>query len=291
VSGLFEADSKEVLHAASRMRILTALYPHLPICFLKAKVAYALGHFASADDNYALAEKLFFESLYILDLCKPFTEGLPSILSELGTNAAVAYAEVLLRNYKYQYAILSFEVALANFFFRGKEKEYQSLLRKVANHCRDNDDLSRCVTLFREILYAYCWDNKINEVVFVSETLCTFHQERGEFGIAEAYLLLATLALRKNNSSQADRLLADPLYFRLLFQLAHMYLESFQFEKGIELMEWLNRGDLPFSKRNQLLTDLAKAYIKKEWFKECESVLALLEGDERAHGRIPLSIF
>ena len=65
-----------------------------------------------------------------------------------------------------------------------------------------------------------------------------------------------------------------------------MLWPSLGFERGIELLERLNRGDLSHEKRNRLLVDLARAYIKKEWFDECTAILSRLEVEER-HLQVP----
>lgn len=111
----------------------------------QAKAAYALGNFyvgsaesaAGSAEETALGERLLFEAVYILDRYSPLhhhhhhhhhllrshvrlltvagavwpcrcpnaSEGCSAIASELGTNALLSYAAVLMRNYKYIYAI------------------------------------------------------------------------------------------------------------------------------------------------------------------------------------------
>jgi tetratricopeptide (TPR) repeat protein len=272
----------EALQPSSRMRIVEELYPALPVGLLKAKAAFALAHHHKEFlGKPAQAERMYFEAIYILDQCKVFPIGLPPILSELGKNALLGYADVLITNYKYQYGILCYEAALENLYLRGKmsAREYPSLLRRVAAISRDNHDMRRAVVLYKDILHSYCAENKINEVIFVSETLASIHLERGDFALAESYLLAASLALRRN-SPQTDRM--DPMYFDLqLKQMAPLYLDSFHFERGIELLDRLSIGELSHDKRNRLLADLAGAYIKKEWFDECTQILSRLEVEVR----------
>lgn len=280
----------EALQAATRMKMVEEVYPSLPVGMLKAKAAYALAHYhKDVCAKPAQAEKMYFEAIYILDQCKLFPVGLPPILSELGKNALLGYAEVLVNNFKYQYGILAYEAALYNLVLRGKDnsREYPSLLRRAAAISRDNHDMRRAVVMYRDILHSYCAENKINEVIFVSETLASIHLERGDFALAEGYLLAASVALRRN-SPQTDRM--DPMYFELqLKQMAPLYLDSFNFERGIELLERLNRADLSHEKRNRLLADLARAYIKKEWFDECTQILNRLEQEER-HAHVSAEI-
>ncbi|EFA86624.1 hypothetical protein PPL_00425 [Heterostelium album PN500] len=102
----------DLLDANHRMKLLTDLYLEIPTTFLKAKAAYALGLHAVDTGDLVLAEKFFFECLYIIDKCKQPVVGLPLVLSELSANASIGYAGVLLDNYKYQYAIVSFDNAL-----------------------------------------------------------------------------------------------------------------------------------------------------------------------------------
>ena len=280
----------EALQSTSRMRIVEEVYPVLPVGLLKAKAAYALAHHHKEFcAKPAQAEKMYFEAIYILDQCKVFPVGLPPILSELGKNVLLGYADVLITNYKYQYGILCYEAALENLYLRGKmsAREYPALLRRVAAISRDNHDMRRAVVLYKDILHSYCAENKINEVIFVSETLASIHLERGDFALAESYLLAASLALRRN-SPQTDRM--DPMHFDLqLKQMAPLYLDSFHFERGIELLDRLSVGELSHDKRNRLLADLAGAYIKKEWFDECTQILGRLEVEER-HAHVSAEI-
>jgi hypothetical protein len=54
----------ELMDSVKRMDLLFEIYPQLPPSFMKAKVAYALGHYATFSlDDIRLAEQLFFESL------------------------------------------------------------------------------------------------------------------------------------------------------------------------------------------------------------------------------------
>ncbi len=74
-------------------------------------MAYSLGHYITYfQEDTATAEQLFFECVFILDMCKSEISGSVPIISELGTNALLKYSEVLLTNGKYQYAILGFQV-------------------------------------------------------------------------------------------------------------------------------------------------------------------------------------
>ncbi len=62
------------------------------------------GHyFLNTLRNYQMAERLFFECIYILDRTPSPSPGMAPIISELGSNALLQYAEVLLYNYKYKY--------------------------------------------------------------------------------------------------------------------------------------------------------------------------------------------
>lgn len=159
-----------------RIDTLFNLYPLLKISFLKAKVAYILGqHAALAMENLQMAEKLFFECVYILDILKPQISGEAAIVSELGTNSLLRYSEVLLSNSKYTYAIKGFKSAIENYIKR-KRTGYISLIRRLATITKDNDDNELSISYFHQVLNSYAKEGnkKNNEVVFIILILIFF---------------------------------------------------------------------------------------------------------------------
>lgn len=153
-----------ILSNSLRVTMLTDMYQHLDICYLKAKAAYALGLNALECQFHQDAERIFFESIYILDVCEPLALGMPPIVSQLGTNCLLQYAEVLLYNYKYKYAVEAFHAASQNLQRRIRTRDYIQLLEKMASICKENDDAKRAVSYYRELLQIYLQSDRINEV-------------------------------------------------------------------------------------------------------------------------------
>ncbi|GAM25504.1 hypothetical protein SAMD00019534_086790 [Acytostelium subglobosum LB1] len=304
-----DAQFVQLLDANHRMALLTKLYTELPATnFLKAKAAYALGLHAVDNSELALAEKLFFECLYIVDRCKQPVVGLPLVLSELAGNASFSYASVLLDNYKYQYAIVSFDNALLNLNIRKKRKEYLSLLSKVATLARENDDINSAIYYFKQVLNGYLESDpqsKTNEIVYICEVISSMHRELGNYKQCEEYLKVVLLILHKSTSSQStvaahpigpgdpasiSKNLVEspkydnPIFFQLHMKLINLYLESYHFEKGLELLMTMRRHTLPHGKQNSLFFLLAKAYTKMEMFDECTNVLNQLDSSAEESG-------
>jgi hypothetical protein len=65
-------------------------------------------------------------------------------------------------------------------------------------------------------------------------------------------------------------------------KLADLHLESYRYEEGIELLESLMNSIVPNGTRNIILQKLAKAYLKKRWFKDCTRILVFLESELQA---------
>eukprot|EP01133_Synstelium_polycarpum_P011962 gene11962-13942_t len=299
------ATMTDLLDANIRMRLLTEIYLEIPPTFLKAKAAYALGLHSVDVGDLVLAEKFFFECLYIIDRCRQPVVGLPLVLSELAANASIGYASVLLDNYKYQYAIVSFDNALLNYSIR-KKKEYTPLLRRVATLARENDDIAAAIYYYKQILNAYLEgedpQSKTNEINYICEVLSTLYWEKGAYKQSEEFLKVVFLILHKATSpitdspvstsaSRASALLADaaapkfdnPIFFQMHTKLATLYMESYHFEKGLELLITMRKHPLPHGRLNSLLFLLAKAYTKVEWFDEATAALNALETDDVNH--------
>jgi len=76
------------------MEKLKTLYRSVQHPFYKAKAAYVLGYYYETDrlGDKSVAETLFFECIYLLDMCPPVAKGMFPIVSELGTNALIRYS-------------------------------------------------------------------------------------------------------------------------------------------------------------------------------------------------------
>ncbi|KYQ89246.1 hypothetical protein DLAC_09901 [Tieghemostelium lacteum] len=291
----------ELLDANVRMKILTDLYPELPPTYLKAKVAYALGLNAVDIGDLILAEKFLFECLFIIDQVKAPAFGLPLVLSELAANASISYASVLLDNFKYQYAIISFDNALLNLNLR-KKPEYAALLRRVAALARENDDINTSIYYYKQILNNYLEDNpqsKTNEIIYICGVISNLYWEKGNYKQSEEYLKVIYFILSRpttpnigidtipgsSNANKMDTLpkFDNPLFFEHQLNLAKLYLESYHFEKGLELLEYMKKHPLPHGKTNSLIFILAKVYTKKGWFDESAALLAQIDNEDSPH--------
>lgn len=151
------------------MEALAALYPKLEVSQGKAKAAYALGLYHLDIHDTQNSEKLLYECLYILDQMESKRTALPPIISELGTQAAVSFGDVLLVNHKYKYAVESYEGALVNMRMRRKFAVHgQGLARKIAMVASNNKDGPRALQYYLHILEQAKHESKINEVVHVT---------------------------------------------------------------------------------------------------------------------------
>lgn len=91
--------------------------------------------------------------------------------------------------------------------------------------------------------------------------ISNLYLENGNFSKAEKYLLAALgIALQTTNHVSEK---VNPICFRLKLKLCDLYLDSYNFEKGIEGLEDLNQNYrlLPQSSRSIVLIKLAKVYI------------------------------
>ena len=264
--------NSELLDTSKRMNYLFELYAKLPVSYLKSKVSFTLGHYATFIlEDFKLAEQLFFESIYLLDLCKGQIYGVPPIVSELGTNILLRYSEVLLTNFKYLYAIASYESALVLYKQRNKPGLF-SFLRRLASITQDNEDNKRAIHFYKEVIELYYKANKINETRYVAEMLSTLYLEEADFRKSESNLIYALNLLPENQDKM------DPITFRLNLKLADVYLYSYHQERGILLLEKLKHRTSGQNKQ-QVLVRLVQVYTKKRWFKECTDTLREFQGE------------
>ena len=189
-----------------RAETIQELYPKLEVCYVKAKVgvppscpflelhspfflhlcsfffsfflflflpfaqaAYAMAvNFLDVNDTQT-AEKLLYECLHILDQMDTKHVALPPVVSELGTQAALVFGDVLMVNRKYKYAIEAYESALINLRLRRCfDLNGQALARKIAMVATNNKDGQRALQYYIHILEQAKQEGKINEIVHVS---------------------------------------------------------------------------------------------------------------------------
>jgi hypothetical protein len=76
-----------------RMGVLIDLYPKLENSFIKAKCAFAMGLYKKdIEEDFEVAERLFFEAMYMLDQLEAPVSGVHAIISELVRHNASAFA-------------------------------------------------------------------------------------------------------------------------------------------------------------------------------------------------------
>jgi len=160
---------------------------------------------------------------------------------------------------KYKYAVLAFEGAL-KIFSVSDDDEYGSLLSVVAKCAHTENDLRRAIDMYSEIFNRYKnrEKNRMNEIIYVSEILCSMYMDIGDFDSAKQYLITA-LKYFPSQDSEANsassssgrpqkRKTYDPTYFKLKIMLAQVFLSSYQFELGLKQLETLMNQNPPCGK-------------------------------------------
>ena len=258
-------------NAVVRGELLNKSYSLIQPSLLKAKIAYILADRAILDlEDPNLAEQILFETNYILDLIGTSIPFLAPIVSELGTSSLIRYGEILLNNSKYPYAIAAMEQALFNFKLR--KKPQGELLKNLAFLTQKNGDIERATNYFKEMLQIYEEIKKKNEARWVAETLCTMYAESGDFAQAEIYIQRALSLSGWDPVNPNEKV--SPIVFRLQMKNAEVLLDSYKFEKGIELLESLVKLQLPTGTKETVMDKLAGAYIKKNMSLECTELLS-----------------
>ena len=160
-------DDMIVRDAMWRMQQLLSLYPRLrPNSLLRAKCAYALGCHElqkmsmNSSASRATAEKLLFEALFLLDNCSPVVPGISAVLSGFGEVCLTRYAESLLANNKYRYAVLALEAAAECHRLRTR-CDPQALHRRLAVVCADHGDYERSFRYYNLVLVKAQQVNKL----------------------------------------------------------------------------------------------------------------------------------
>lgn len=254
---LDDAQESEEL-SAEEQALLESGYAQVTPMQAQAKVAFVLGHQAAhLNGNHKLAERLFLESVYLLDSARPLVPFMPPVLCELGSNALVQLGEVLLYNLKYKYAVQALLSALLSYRLRAK-RLYYPLLHRLASIAADQQDLRRAVQLYHEILQHYTEERKVSEAVYVSEILSKLHVDAGELRAAEDYLQDALVLLPP--VTEGERV--DQRAFQLLYKISSLHLLSYRPDRAIELLEKLRQMEalLPAGKAPAVYLQLAGAF-------------------------------
>ena len=179
--------------ASYRIELLLPGYIALePTCYLKARCAYVLGSYflqSNQRSDWVLAEQILFECVCCLD--RQDSESSEGILSDLGIDALVAFADVLCKNNKYKYGILAYEAAIIAYKLM-TQSDFHTLTRKLCRVCMENRDWERAMKFHMQILNRSQKDKNVNEVVYVSEVVSMMQCDQGNFSRAEQYLRVAS---------------------------------------------------------------------------------------------------
>lgn len=261
-----------------RMDLLEKLYLQIEPSFLKAKAAFVLGiYYLEIVEDLEVAEQLLFECLYMLDNLENPIRNTKPIVSDLGCSALRVYGDILVMSYKYKYAVGVYDAALSNLKIRNRMKEYYDLMRHVASIAYKHDDLQQSAALYTKIVEYYRNDKRINEAVYVYEILCGIHLEMGYFKLAVTCLQQAACLLpdyqRFIDDSTLKSTTLDPGFLKIQLQLVRVYLDSYNWDKGIDLLEQLAQYNHPVAFTLSIYELLARAFIKKRSYKDAEIYL------------------
>ncbi|KAJ6228420.1 nnp-1 protein putative nuclear protein 1 nop52 [Anaeramoeba flamelloides] len=181
-----------------------------------------------------------------------------------------------------------------------------SLLRKLAEIYKMNNEYLKSLTYYMLILDEYKLMKKNNEIIFVSEVISSMLLEKGEFKAAEKYLnealnyinpfskeqsLNYLFNLNKdnnditnsidnnnsNNNSEKKKQKLNSKFLNIQLKIIKIYLQSINIERAIVLLEDILETNLTARQKTQFLELLIQAYLKKGWFKEAWSMLKKLE--------------
>ncbi len=126
--------------------------------FLRARISWVIGHSKLYHQrNFYHSEKYFFESLYCLKkLCKyeyfPMNKTMETPLASL---VLIDYADVLLENKKYRYAINVLEKVINCLKLRNKWNERFQIIRKLCITCTEKEDWSRAIQYHNITLFKF----------------------------------------------------------------------------------------------------------------------------------------
>eukprot|EP00736_Rhodelphis_marinus_P005139 Rmarinus@m.29936 len=174
--------------------------------------------------------------------------------------------------------------------------EYKEPTSLESGHARDRPEGDAASSDRRRIRIR---DGNLAEFVYVSEIISKMHAELGQFRESEGYLLAALSELtnaaaprdadaESSRNSRTRRGLpvrsshVDSHSVQIQLQLARLYLDGYQIEKCIALLEGLVTASLPHGKRAGVLALLASAYHKRRAQSECARVLDWLEVEVRS---------
>merc|ERR1712028_200844 len=109
------------------------------------------------------------ECVYCLDKLNTKVESI-GILSDLGIEALVLFADALCKNDKYRYGILAYEGAIEAYKLVNIGEDFQKMARRLCVICREHGDWKRALKYYGQILYMAKKDsNNTTEIVYITE--------------------------------------------------------------------------------------------------------------------------
>ena len=292
-------------HPSYRIELLRAIYPHLPVGWVKARAAYSLGHYAlvhaeeggdgDASGHTREAERFLMEAVFILDHIPPLHSASPDlahlpllpVLSSLSSTALVLYADTLLSLSKYPYAIHAYEAAALSWVQR-THTPHHALVKRLCDICTSHEDLPRSALYHAKILDKAKQDGNLNMLVYIVQELSRLEVVQGHLKKSEEHLRHALSFLRPyasaNPPQDGGRFSLVPqsefksATLNLFLQLARLYLDSDRTVNACVVLETLVRSEsLPRSKAGVVNLLLATAYLRRRRYKKAEKILKTME--------------
>ena len=209
-------------HPSYRIELMRRMYERLEVGWVKARVAYVLGHYALVQSeeetdgqagveegrefHLRVAEKYLMECIFIIDHIPPITPhsaellSLPilPILSSLSSLALILYADTLLALSKYPYAILAFESAHLSYSLRSPASSptLHALNKRLTDICTQHDDLPRSLVYHRKLLEKAQQDGNLNMYVYIVQEVGRLEVMQGQMRRAEEHLRSALAVLK-----------------------------------------------------------------------------------------------
>ena len=166
----------------------TACLPQLPKwCWARSRCSLVLGTWASAHGDFAAAESHLFEALYVLSRCDECeAAGSPRTI-ELSEAALTAYADTLLRNDKYRFAIAALRAA-ANAYEAREGQPPHLLLQRMREVALSQQDYVRAAQAGFALLSTACHRGRSIEALHLTAQLARIMIDAGWFMRAESLL-------------------------------------------------------------------------------------------------------
>lgn len=249
--------------------LLRKYYPKLPLCHVKAEVAYTVGSYwlrqPKSKDDRQLAECVLFECIYLYYRLSQSVQsfGYSYFLTNNGLKALKRFSEVLYANDKYEYSSLCYEIYVHNCKLLRGRHDYQ-FIDDLTSVTTKHDDYKHSVQYYHILYERAKEEKKIPQIARLSTKLGNLYMEKGEILQAERIKLESIDYARKYGT------LVD-YKTDLEIELGTLLLQGGKFEKCIAVLYSVAQEQA--NKRHIVYEILSRAYLKKRWFAECEDSL------------------